>query len=330
MHHPIAPPEPLRSAFGPLVELLRRELPAVRSQRAHRPPVTAAEFARWYLAAVQALERTAAAAERRAPMSRAEVELMCRVTLSAATLGEAIALVGSCSRALHPRAGRIRLARRRDMALFSLDPQRRTTTSASSLVDITGLFAFLQLFQWLIGTPLRLAEVQIGPMRREDVQPFLRLFGAPVLAGGRHYALVFALEDLARPVVRTRGEFAAFFEVFPCDVFYRAVTTPVEQVAALLAAATERGARVPVLREVAAALGIPASTLRRHLQRHGNTFRALRDRALAERARDRLGREELSVAEIAEQLGYADGASFRRAFRRWTGATPTAWRSARG
>lgn len=34
----------------------------------------------------------------------------------------------------------------------------------------------------------------------------------------------------------------------------------------------------------------------------------------------------LSVEQIAWQLGYADPSNFNRAFRRWQGCTPQAWR----
>jgi AraC-like DNA-binding protein len=329
MNRPVGPPDPLRATFGPLVELLRQELQAARRPAPGPPPASTAEFARWYLAAVQALEAHVAAADRHAPMSRTEVELMCRVALSAATLGEAISLVGAYCAALAPRAGRIQLARRRGTAVFELDSQRGAVSAASSLVDITGMFAFLQLFQWLVGAPLALEKARIGPVRREDVQPFLRLFGAPVLAGGRHYTLEFPLAGLARPVVRTRGEFAAFFEAWPCGVFERDAHAPAQQVAALLEAAATRGERLPTLEAVAAALGTPPSTLRRRLGHAGSAFRTLRERVLAEQAQRLLARGELGVARVGERLGFSDAAAFRRAFRRWFGTSPATARGGR-
>ena len=105
---------------------------------------------------------------------------MCRCTLSARTLREAIELCGRYCAMLHPRAGRLSLERDCSLASVQLDSLRPETTTASSLADITGLFAFRQLFQWLVGADLRLRQVRIGPIERDDVLPFLLLFGAPV------------------------------------------------------------------------------------------------------------------------------------------------------
>ena len=36
----------------------------------------------------------------------------------------------------------------------------------------------------------------------------------------------------------------------------------------------------------------------------------------------------MSLGEIAAALGYSEASAFIRAFRRWSGRTPTAWRGA--
>jgi AraC-like DNA-binding protein len=46
----------------------------------------------------------------------------------------------------------------------------------------------------------------------------------------------------------------------------------------------------------------------------------------ADAEREVLGRPGLRLADIAASLGYADASAFARAFRRWSGTTPTEWR----
>ena len=80
--------------------------------------------------------------------------------------------------------------------------------------------------------------------------------------------------------------------------------------------------QLPDEEAVAATLGVSSRTLRRHLDAQGTSFRAVADEILLSKARHHLRDSQLSVEAIAERLGYAEAASFIRAFRRWTGETP--------
>jgi len=72
---------------------------------------------------------------------------------------------------------------------------------------------------------------------------------------------------------------------------------------------------------VARQLGLSPATLRRQLAADGLPFRQLRDEILSDRARlALLGNQP--IADIAEALGYSDGRSFARAFKRWSGTSP--------
>jgi AraC-like DNA-binding protein len=78
--------------------------------------------------------------------------------------------------------------------------------------------------------------------------------------------------------------------------------------------------------EVAGAFGMNRRTLARRLQISGTTFRGLLDEARFDAARALLQDTAASLAEIALRLGYADATAFARAFRRWSGSSPAAWR----
>lgn len=95
-----------------------------------------------------------------------------------------------------------------------------------------------------------------------------------------------------------------------------------EQVLALL----QRSNIPPDLQTVAAALHISPRTLIRRLKQENTRFQQLRDQTLSRRAAQLLAQPHCTVAAAAEALGYADCASFRRAFHRWYGVSPGQFR----
>lgn len=76
-------------------------------------------------------------------------------------------------------------------------------------------------------------------------------------------------------------------------------------------------------------IGIPRRTLNRKLAAAGTTFHQQREEARREIACQLLENTRTAATDIAEILGYADSASFTRAFQRWTGSTPARWRVSR-
>ena len=82
--------------------------------------------------------------------------------------------------------------------------------------------------------------------------------------------------------------------------------------------------------EVALQLGVNPRTLRRTLAREGTSFEEVRDAVRLAMARDLLSMSTLSIGDLALTLDFANPTTFIRAFRRWTGETPAAWRERYG
>lgn len=78
--------------------------------------------------------------------------------------------------------------------------------------------------------------------------------------------------------------------------------------------------------DVARSLYVSKRTLARRLQAEGSGYRQIREGLLSEMAALHLRQGELTVESIAALLGYHDSANFRRAFRRWYGCSPQAFR----
>lgn len=81
----------------------------------------------------------------------------------------------------------------------------------------------------------------------------------------------------------------------------------------------------PSQEAAARALGLSLRNLQRRLADAGTTYRDLLSETRRALACSYLEEGRLSITEIAFLLGFADTSAFSRAFRRWTGATPSAW-----
>jgi AraC-like DNA-binding protein len=82
----------------------------------------------------------------------------------------------------------------------------------------------------------------------------------------------------------------------------------------------------PSPEQLARQLRCSTRTLRRQLQEVGSSYQALLDELRFEQARQLLEAERMPIARIAEQLGYSETASFRHAFQRWSGTSPSRFR----
>jgi AraC-like DNA-binding protein len=85
--------------------------------------------------------------------------------------------------------------------------------------------------------------------------------------------------------------------------------------------------RFPSLDLVSSRAGMSRRTLQRHLLVRGVRFSELLREALQRRAFRLLRTSDQTVTEIATLLGYNDAAHFSRAFERWTGMSPSRWRT---
>ncbi len=80
--------------------------------------------------------------------------------------------------------------------------------------------------------------------------------------------------------------------------------------------------------KVARDLGMSRQTLYRRLKDEGVTFAEIHDDLRQRMARDYLTARKVSVNETAYLLGFSEASSFVRAFKRWTGHSPSSFREA--
>ncbi len=160
---------------------------------------------------------------------------------------------------------------------------------------------------------------------RDDGEPS-RVFGCPVVFGAPETEMLIPRSVLQLPHPRAD---APLLEVLSRHVDARLESLPPR--GALLARVSSTIARrlpveLPTLASTAAALRIPERTLQRRLADEGVTHSALVDDVRRNLALELLADANVTLTDIGYRLHFADPAAFYRAFKRWTGEGPAAYR----
>ncbi len=131
---------------------------------------------------------------------------------------------------------------------------------------------------------------------------------------------------LEEPLRGKNPKLSAYFEK-QCERLREAFATDPAFTALVrqrLAASMKGG--VVSMGEVARSLGTSPRSLHRRLSDEGTRFNDLLDQVRREFAEQYLARPRLAVTEVAYLVGFNDASAFFKAFRRWTGVTPSEYR----
>ncbi len=189
------------------------------------------------------------------------------------------------------------------------------------------------LGQWLtwgrklVGDAVTPDEVRMRWSGPRDAAPLDAFFRCPVRFGAPDDALVFSSAVSGLRLPEQTPELGEMFKSYAAAMIRRISAQPpfVDLVRETLSEGLLAGTSSEAA--IAKRLGITARTLHRRLAEQGTSFRQLRSELLLRRAEELLREEELPISEVAYLLGYSEPSNFHRAFRRWTGVAPTAWRN---
>jgi AraC-like DNA-binding protein len=88
----------------------------------------------------------------------------------------------------------------------------------------------------------------------------------------------------------------------------------------------EQPQRTHDMKAIARALGLSVRSLRRRLAAEGTSYNTVVREALAIVAKHLLRDKQRTIQETAYEMGFSDASTFHRAFKSWTGTTPSAYR----
>ncbi|WP_243859881.1 AraC family transcriptional regulator [Amycolatopsis arida] len=254
---------------------------------------------------------------------RGAFAVMCESAVHADDLAHALRRMCRFYRLL-PGAPPMRLRPEQDTLRFECaiapesDPDRFLS---ESMLRLTHHFA-----SWLIGrrTAVRLATFPYPPPAHAGDYPIV--FGCPARFCAGTLALVFSPAALPAPIVRDEHSLERFLRCTPSPLLCgrdEDITSVADQVRGILERSLDGEVATPG--EVARRLRVSQQTLRRRLAREKTSFAEIRDALFRDIAISTLAAGTGSVSYLAERLGFSEPSAFRRAFKRWTGSSPSAF-----
>jgi AraC-like DNA-binding protein len=150
-------------------------------------------------------------------------------------------------------------------------------------------------------------------------------FGTPVVFASSRNAIAFPSSSASLPLRAADPDLARILETHAQEILRRSTertATLSERVAGCLLHGTTRS------EDVAAMLGLSERSLRRRLAAEGTSFADVVAGQRSHAALHLLADTRLRLPDVADRLGYATAASFGRAFRRWHGVSPRAYKTA--
>lgn len=168
-------------------------------------------------------------------------------------------------------------------------------------------------------------EVQVALPEPAHSGIYKRIFPRPVRFGCEQTRVFFDAEMLSAPL-RTADGITARWAERQCASQVHEVTCHeglIAQVRALLCA---NPGDYPSAEKIARTLQTSTRSLRRSLREMATSYQQLLDDVRRAQAIEYVSATDLPCERIAKDLAFSDARSFRRAFRRWTGTSPSEFR----
>ncbi len=257
-------------------------------------------------------------------LPRGSFRLFCYAVMGSADLGAALSRAQQFARAV-PGLPTLEIEQAGSVARLSMshrsdadDPEHMTTLVLARVTH--------QVMAWAIAQPIPLRHVEL-PFPDPSTDLAGHVLAAPRRYDAPRLALVFDAALLRSPLMRGEADIDGFVAGAPGVLLGGQVRAAGidDQVRRVVELGLREGRQVTG-REIAERLAFSLPTVRRKLADQGTSLRALREQVVRDAAIAALADGEEPLVRIAERLGFSEPSAFTRAFRRWTGQPPSAYR----
>ncbi|WEJ08026.1 MULTISPECIES: AraC family transcriptional regulator [Pseudomonas] len=208
-----------------------------------------------------------------------------------------------------------------EIVLLESDEPKRAFTYFTYWMIVHGVAC------WLAGRRIPILAIELRCAQPDFCDDYQVMFSDNLRFDRPRTRMIFSADCLDLPIKRSPQELQRFLAHAPANILvkYRdpeSLATRIKHDLRQMPPDTW-----PETEGLAARLCISASTLRRRLAEEGQTYQGLKDSVRKELAIVWLAEPQISFAEIATRLGFADASSFYKAFRKWSGSNPGHYRS---
>lgn len=247
-------------------------------------------------------------------------QLIAFTMISSATLGDAIEKILKYQRLISD-GGRFTLV---DLAEGDIGLVYSPAFERFSYhqIDVV-MAAILGFARWLLDDKARPKEVLFTHGELGGIKEYQDFFGCDVSFKQDQNCIVFSAALLEKSLPGFDQQLSSMHEQLADSQLLR-LSEP--SIIMRLQEVLQSSPEVISRDRIAQKLGMSGRSLQRKLQQEGSSFQSIYDEHRHQRSLVLLQNKQLSLTDIAQQLGFSENSTFYRAFKRWQGITPGEYR----
>ncbi len=260
------------------------------------------------------------------PMALGTWEVLFRASLSARDLQESlVSWKNTCNLLKHSVTVDLEIDDHQGSIIFDCESAPGITGNNPFQ---TQLLAVHRYHCWLTNEFIPIEKVEVTHPEPDYYDEYrTAYYGAPIFYNQQRNALTFSAKSLALVCNRDKEEFEQWIQNRSAQILMlprhsSSISTKIRWwIEKVL-----REGRDPLQLDAAEYVGLTPQTLRRRLAKDGQTFYQLKEETRRDVSIHLLKESDLSVEQVAFQIGFSEASTFIRAFKKWTGMTPLTYR----
>lgn len=256
------------------------------------------------------------------PMRRGSFRLMCQAAIDAESLEDALRRILNFLRlVLDDIYGELMIdGSYAVIVIHDRGIERRLFSYGTWLILVHGLLC------WLANRRIPILKLCFRPPRPADDSDYRMRFCEEIQFGMSSSLVRFDRSYLNLKVVQTSATMSTFMKESPASLLVKYRNEDSISIQIRMRLKDLNPDQWPELDKLAKVLGMSYSTLQRRLQAEGISYQRLKDNLRRDMAINLLCQFNMTVTEVATLIGFQESSAFHRAFKKWTGVSPGAYR----